>query len=89
MTEKPGVAGNFALKTIQYLGRPEIQSQIQTRVLNPIIEHIMSRVYPYIILSCVLFSLLLLAVLIALGIIIFQVRSPMRAMPGLSFPAQV
>lgn len=86
MTEKPTATTNFAQKTIQFLSRPEIQAQIQGRVLDPLLEHIMRRVYPYIILSCVLFSLLLLAVLIALGIIIFQVRSPAGMAPGLSFP---
>jgi hypothetical protein len=86
MTEKPTAATNFTQKTIQFLSRPEIQAQIQGRVLDPLLEHIMRRVYPYIILSCVLFSLLLLAVLIALGIIIFQVRSPVGVVSGLSFP---
>jgi hypothetical protein len=79
MTEKPTAATNFTQKTIQFLSRPEIQAQIQGRVLDPLLEHIMRRVYPYIILSCVLFSLLL-------GIIIFQVRSPVGVVSGLSFP---
>ena len=35
----------------------------------------MKRVFPYIILTCVLFILLLLVVLLTLGIIIFQMRT--------------
>jgi hypothetical protein len=34
----------------------------------------MKRVFPYIILTCVLFVLLLIVVMITLGIIIFQLR---------------
>jgi hypothetical protein len=69
------VSNTFLKKLIHYIGRQEIRNQIQTEVLDPLINHIMKRVFPYIILTCVLFVLLLIAVLLTLGIIIFQFRN--------------
>jgi hypothetical protein len=39
-------------------------------------DHVMKRVFPYIILTCVLFILLLIVVMLTLGIIIFHLRNP-------------
>jgi hypothetical protein len=44
-------------------------------MLDPILNHILKKIFPYIILICVMFALLLLAVLITLGVIVFQMRS--------------
>lgn len=63
-------------KVVQYIGRREIQEQIRADLLDPLLDHVMKRVFPYIILTCVLFILLLLAVLLTLGIILFQLRAP-------------
>jgi hypothetical protein len=61
-------------KVIQYIGREEVRQRIQGDILDPLLNHIMKRVFPYIILTCVLFVLLLVVVLLTLGIIIFQLR---------------
>lgn len=73
-TEKPSASESFLRKTVIMLGKPEIQEQIQVRILDPLLSHVMKRVFPYIILTCVLFVLLLIVVMITLGIIIFQLR---------------
>jgi hypothetical protein len=61
-------------KVVGYMSQSEIRSQVQTGILDPLLNHILRRVFPYIILTCVLFVLLLLAVLLTLGIIVFQLR---------------
>lgn len=66
---------SFVKKMIHYVGKDEMKTQIKAEIIDPLLNHIMKRVFPYIILSCVLFVLLLLAVLLTLGIIIFQFRS--------------
>jgi hypothetical protein len=71
----PAWSNRFLEKGVEMLGRPEIRLQIQSRLLDPILQHVMRRVIPYIILTCVLFVLLLIAVLITLGLIVFQLRS--------------
>lgn len=68
----------FMHKVIQFLGKQEIQERLKQEVVDPVLNHVMKRVFPYIILICVLFVLLLLVVLLTLGVIIFQLRS----MPG-------
>ncbi len=62
-------------KTIKYLDRSDLRIQLQDKIVDPILNHVLRRVFPYIILTCVFFVLLLLVVMLTLGIIIFQVRA--------------
>jgi hypothetical protein len=68
------VAQKFVKKMIHFIGKEEMKEQIKGEIIDPLLNHIMKRVFPYIILSCVLFVLLLFAVLLMLGIVIFQFR---------------
>jgi hypothetical protein len=72
--EKPLWTNQFIKKAIAYAGKEEIRRQIQDTIIDPLIRHIMDRIFPYIILTCVLFVLLLIVILVTLGIIIFQIR---------------
>ena len=66
----------FYDKLIVYFGKQETQTKIKEIVLDPLLNHVMKRVFPYIILTCVLFVLLLFAVLITLGVVVFNIRAP-------------
>ncbi len=82
-----GTGTVFLHKLVHYLGKAEIRERIQIEILDPLIDHIMKRVFPYIILTCVLFVLLLIAVLLTLGIIIFRpvtTISPLTTMAPLA-----
>ena len=70
---------SFFNKCIQYFERGSVQSSIRIKVIDPILNHILNRIFPYIVLICVMFVLLLLSVLITLGVIIFQIRAPASA----------
>ena len=61
-------------KWISFFERESVQTTIKCRILDPILNHIMKQIFPYILLICIMFVLLLLSVLITLGVIIFQVR---------------
>lgn len=61
-------------KCISFFERDSVQCTIKNRILDPILQHIMKQIFPYILLICIMFVLLLLSVLITLGVIIFQVR---------------
>jgi hypothetical protein len=61
-------------KWILFFERESVQCNIKSRILDPILNHIMKQIFPYILLICIMFVLLLLSVLITLGVIIFQVR---------------
>lgn len=72
---KPGTNTNSLIqKAIEYISRDEIRNKLQQDVVDPLLDHIMKRVFPYIILTCVFFILLLIVVLLTLGIIVFQMR---------------
>jgi len=80
---KPGTNTNtnsLIKKVIEYITRDEIRNKLQHDVVDPLLDHIMKRVFPYIILTCVFFILLLIVVLLTLGIIVFQIRR--TAIPG-------
>jgi hypothetical protein len=77
------VPNSFVQRVIQYIGKEEIRQKLNDDVIDPLLDHVMKRVFPYIILTCVLFILLLLVVLLTLGIIIFHLRNPIVAtVPG-------
>jgi len=62
-------------KSLEFFEKDSVQTSIKSKVLDPILNHILKKIFPYIILICVMFALLLLAVLITLGVIIFQMRA--------------
>jgi hypothetical protein len=70
------LSNTFVQRVIQYIGKEEIRQKLNDDIIDPILNHIMKRVFPYIILTCVLFILLLIVVLLTLGIIIFHLRNP-------------
>lgn len=75
------IPNSFVQRVIQYIGKEEIRQKLNDDVIDPLLDHVMKRVFPYIILTCVLFILLLLVVLLTLGIIIFHLRNPIVAVP--------
>jgi len=62
-------------KWVHYFEKESIQTAVRLRVIDPILNHILKRIFPYIILICVMFALLLVSVLITLGVIVFQMRA--------------
>ena len=62
-------------KAIDYIRQDETRMQIQSLIIDPLLNHVMNRVFPYIILTCVLFVLLLIVILVTLGIIVMHMRS--------------
>jgi uncharacterized membrane protein len=62
-------------KMASFFEKEHIQTAIRNRVLDPIMNHILKRIYPYIVLICVMFSLLLISVLLTLAVIIFKIHA--------------
>jgi len=69
------LSDSFVQRVIQYIGREEIRRKLHDDILDPLLNHVMKRVLPYIILTCALFIVLLVVVLLALGVIIVHIRS--------------
>jgi hypothetical protein len=73
------ISGSLLEKMVDYIGKRQIRQKIEKELIDPLLNHIMRRIFPYIILICVLFVLLLFVVLLTLGIIVFQLRAARSA----------
>jgi len=69
-------------RIIQFMNKEEIRKRLHDDIIDPLMDHVMRRVFPYIILTCVLFILLLIVVLLTLGIIVFHLRNPVILAAG-------
>jgi hypothetical protein len=68
-------------KVFRYINRDETRKQIQIFLVDPMLNHIMERVFPYIMLICVFFAILLLLVVSTLVLILYQFRFHEDAVP--------
>jgi hypothetical protein len=74
---------SFLTKLMMHFNKEETRKQFEHLVLDPILHHILDKIFPYIILTCVLFILLLVVIVVTLAIMIFQIRSPPAVAVGL------
>jgi fatty-acid desaturase len=80
---KPGFSVNrksiwegFMEKAIVFINEPTTKERIQHYLLDPLLNHVMERVFPYIILTCVLFTLLLIVAMLTFAMVFIQMRQP-------------
>ena len=72
---KPGTMVYSILdRTVQFFQEPKNRERIQQNCLDPMLRYILDRMFPYIILTCILFSLILLMSLTSVGLLIFQLH---------------
>ncbi len=62
-------------KSIHLLNREDTRKKLQLYLIDPLLNHIMERVFPYIVLTCALFTLLLIVAMLTFGMLIVQTRS--------------
>ncbi len=72
-------------KWVDYFEREAVQQTIRTRLVDPILSYVLRQIFPYIMLICIMFSILLLSSLLTLGILIMQFRKP--AAPASAYAA--
>jgi hypothetical protein len=66
------IASHIGDKVLSVLRSPENQARLQS-VLDPIVSHIINRVFPYILLSAILFLILLI---LTVGIFWMILKTP-------------
>ena len=71
-------------KLFLFINRDETRKQIQMFLVDPLLNHVMERILPYIVLSCVFLILLLLLVMLTLGIVLFHFRNASPAFHSVS-----
>jgi hypothetical protein len=75
MPAAPGTMVHAILdRALQFFQEPANRERIQNQCIDPLLRHILDRVFPYIILTCILFSLILLMSLTSVGLLVFQLR---------------
>lgn len=71
-------------KVVQYFQEPRNHEIIQKKCIDPLMKYILERIFPYIILTCIVFSIILLLSLTTVGLLIFQltasVQTPVSAL---------
>jgi hypothetical protein len=90
MPAPPGTMVHTILdKALQFFQEPKNRERIQKQCIDPLIHHVLDRMFPYIILTCILFSLILLMSLTSVGLLIFQMRQSVLAVSNtaVSLPA--
>ena len=61
-------------RAVQFFQEPKNRERIQQNCLDPMLRYILDRMFPYIILTCILFSLILLMSLTSVGLLMFQLH---------------
>jgi hypothetical protein len=62
-------------KVIHFLQKDETLQKLHLYVLDPLLNHILERVFPYIVLTCVLFGLLLFLAMCTFGVLLLQMKN--------------
>lgn len=66
-------------KVIMYLQKEDTLQKLHLFVVDPLLNHILERVFPYIVLTCVLFGLLLILAMCTFGAVVLQMRNASTA----------
>ena len=62
-------------KVLQFFQDSKNREKIQNNFIDPMLRHILDKIFPYIILTCILFSLILMMSITSVGILMFQLRN--------------
>jgi len=84
---KPGTMVYSILdRVVEFFQEPKNRERIQQNCLDPMLRYLLDRMFPYIILTCILFSLILLMSLTSVGLLMFQLhmssKIPIQAIVG-------
>ena len=79
--EKPSFMEQLMEKSIHILNREDTRKKLQIYLIDPLLNHVMERIFPYIVLICVLFALLLIVAMMTFGILILQHRPVLWSLP--------
>ena len=73
--EKTSWLDKFMEKTIHMLNRDDTRKKMHMYLIDPLLNHVMERVFPYIVLTCLLFTVLLIFVMLTFGMLVLQSRT--------------
>lgn len=62
-------------KMATFFEKEHVQYAIRNKILDPILNYVLNKIFPYIMLICVMFMLLLVSVIVTLCVMIFKFRT--------------
>jgi len=66
-------------RIIQAFQEPRNQEKIQTQCIDPLLKYLLNRMFPYIILICIIFSIILLMSFTSVGLLMIQLYAGSKA----------
>ena len=66
-------------KTIQMLQNDVLKKKIQILILQPFLQYIIELIFPYVIIICAVFGLMILMMVSILGLLVFRLQTPVVA----------
>ena len=70
--EVPAWIETFLDKTIQMLQNDTIKKKIQILVIQPFLQYFIELIFPYVIIVCVVFGLMIILMLSILAFLVFR-----------------
>lgn len=71
-------------KTIQMLQDDVLKKKIQILILQPFLQYIIELIFPYVIIICAVFGLMILMMVSILGLLVFRLQTPAAAVTSLA-----
>lgn len=71
-------------KTIQMLQDDVLKKKIQILILQPFLQYIIELIFPYVIIICAVFGLMILMMVSILGLLVFRLQTPVTAVTALA-----
>ncbi len=66
-------------KAIHLLQNETLRKKIQIMVLQPFLQYFLELVFPYIIIICVVFGIMMISILSILGLLLFRLQGATAA----------
>ena len=66
-------------KTIQMLQNDVLKKKIQLLILQPFLQYMIELIFPYVIIICVIFGLMILMMISILGLLVYKMNTPFSA----------
>ena len=70
------VIEKFIDKTIQMLQNDVLKKKIQMLILEPFLQYCIELIFPYAIIICAVFAIMILMMISIIGLLVFRFNSP-------------
>ena len=79
MSQISSTIDKFLDKAIQMLQNDTIKKKIELHILQPFLQYTIELIFPYVIIICVVFGILITMTISILCILVFRLTSPISA----------